>query len=99
MKTFVATFESYSSPLEVLEKLIQRYQVPQKFKQFQDTIQFRVCVVLQQLIKTHFNDFYDGFMKEKLDDFIQNVIKEEKMRSMLQSEIEKKVTKVKNYHH
>lgn len=74
-----------------MEKLIQRYQVPEKAKTLEEPIQFRVCVVLQQLLRTHFLDFYRGSIKNRMQEFLTKIVKDSKMRAMLQSEIDKKV--------
>lgn len=100
LKTFLTTFKSFATPLEVLEKLIQRFNVPgivplsQKERK---TIQFRVCVVLQQWVKTQFSDF-TGQVLEKLIDFLDNDVQKHhpNFREEIHLRIEKKVKLCKN---
>lgn len=95
LKTFITTFRSFASPLQVLEKLVQRFQVPSVVPISpleKKTIQFRVCVVLQQWIKLQFSDFTESIL-EKLVEFLDTEVQREhpNFREEIHLRIEKKV--------
>ncbi|KAJ6229334.1 ras guanine nucleotide exchange factor i-related [Anaeramoeba flamelloides] len=86
--TFIMTYQSFMTPLQLLNKLKQRYNVPAKkegedemtWKKNRDFITIRVISALKNWIETEFNDI-DEKIVEKLKDFIRRVIKPEKERS------------------
>ena len=68
MKTFILTYQSFTTPTDLLKKLIERYHVPRQkdkgipfldFDKFRLKVQFRVCNVIQQWIKKYQYDFVD----------------------------------------
>ncbi|KAI3651224.1 hypothetical protein MP228_004705 [Amoeboaphelidium protococcarum] len=68
LKTFLLTYQSFTTPLIFLKKMVERYHVPrqkQLYPQFSDyekmrlRIQLRVCNVMQQWTKKFFYDFVD----------------------------------------
>ncbi|KAN0031401.1 hypothetical protein ACTFIV_005265 [Dictyostelium citrinum] len=69
-KTFLLTYQSFTTPEMLLEKLIQRYHVPQKPGQSLDDwkksavpIQLRVANVIRTWIKDYFSDFNDKLIQ------------------------------------
>jgi hypothetical protein len=67
LKTFLLTYQSFTTPTILFEKLHQRYHVPrrrigqdlvfQEFEKLRLKIQLRVCNVLQQWTKKYVSDF------------------------------------------
>ena len=69
METFLATYKTFTTPVKLLRKLVQRYYVPDKEefvskeerenweKTVVRTIQLRVCNIVKCLIQDHFEDF------------------------------------------
>lgn len=66
MKTFLLTFQSFTSPEILLRKLIERYHVPRnksklqsfgEFEKYRQKIQLRVCNILQQWTRKFPFDF------------------------------------------
>ncbi|KAK5583230.1 hypothetical protein RB653_004821 [Dictyostelium firmibasis] len=69
-KTFLLTYQSFTTPEMLLEKLVQRYHVPQKPGQSLDDwkksavpIQLRVANVIRTWIKDYFSDFNDKLIQ------------------------------------
>eukprot|EP01113_Clastostelium_recurvatum_P035629 TRINITY_DN4990_c1_g1_i3.p1 TRINITY_DN4990_c1_g1~~TRINITY_DN4990_c1_g1_i3.p1 ORF type:complete len:716 (-),score=200.35 TRINITY_DN4990_c1_g1_i3:36-2183(-) len=64
---FLLTYRSFTTPLELLERLIARYNIEpspdmpgedfMKFNKRKKIIQFRVCNILKQWLDKHFYDF------------------------------------------
>jgi hypothetical protein len=59
MRAFIATYRSFTTPFELLAKLIQRYRAPQgrTVEGGIDTLHLRVYVVLRHWISTTPTDF------------------------------------------
>lgn len=69
MKTFLLTYQSFTTPAKLLQKLIQRYHVPQKsgvpddeYKKICVVIQLRVVNVIKAWINNHWSDFNDKLL-------------------------------------
>jgi hypothetical protein len=69
MKTFITTYRSFTSPEELLNKLIQRYHVPEEHADKRLPIQLRICNVLKHWIETQYGDFSEDLIV-KLQDFL-----------------------------
>ncbi|TPX40913.1 hypothetical protein SeLEV6574_g06351 [Synchytrium endobioticum] len=66
VKTFLLTYQSFTSAFVLLKKLIERYHVPRignmsqgEFEKFRLTVQLRVCNVILQWTKKYTSDFLD----------------------------------------
>ncbi|KAJ3443842.1 ras guanine nucleotide exchange factor i-related [Anaeramoeba flamelloides] len=76
-KTFLQTYQSFTTPGKLLFKLLRRYQVPKKnmnereYNDKKKKIQYRVCAVLKKWIEDHFSDFTERLLLE-ISDFIDN---------------------------
>ncbi|GAM20828.1 hypothetical protein SAMD00019534_040030 [Acytostelium subglobosum LB1] len=77
VKTFLLTYQSFTTNEKLLQKLIQRYQVPQRPGQSDDEwkkvavpIQLRVVNVLKQWIKQSFSEFNDKII-QNIKSFIE----------------------------
>jgi len=87
LKSFIITYQSFTSPWTLLEKLEQRYNGPPSDKLARmDTqellkIKLRVCVVLKYWIENQFHDF-DPSLIAKLESFVGNTIKQDEMPQM-----------------
>jgi len=69
-KTFLLTYQSFTTPEKLLQKLIQRYHVPQKqgqtefeWRKIAVPIQLRVVNVLKTWIKDYFSDFNEKLIQ------------------------------------
>eukprot|EP00026_Physarum_polycephalum_P002714 Phypoly_transcript_02722.p1 GENE.Phypoly_transcript_02722~~Phypoly_transcript_02722.p1 ORF type:complete len:821 (+),score=152.14 Phypoly_transcript_02722:35-2497(+) len=69
MKTFLLTYQSFTKPAKLLQKLIQRYHVPLKpgqsdedYKKICMVIQLRVVNVIRAWIKDNWADFNDKLL-------------------------------------
>jgi hypothetical protein len=71
VKTFLLTYQSFTTPSVLLRKLIERYHVPRQpynsrrlpfdeFDKLRIRIQLRVCNVIQQWTKKYGSDFVDS---------------------------------------
>ncbi|KAJ6230896.1 ras guanine nucleotide exchange factor i-related [Anaeramoeba flamelloides] len=80
MKTFLMCYQSFTTPQQVLSKLIERYHMPKRsdqtyteFKKHRKFIQMRVGNVLKKWIEDHFSDFNDRLISE-IYKFIDNTV-------------------------
>lgn len=66
LKTFIATYRSFTSPHQLFFKLIERYQVPDDLihddVHYANKIQLRVAVVIKYWVDTQFYDFDENLI-------------------------------------
>ncbi|KAL6078080.1 Ras guanine nucleotide exchange factor, variant 2 [Balamuthia mandrillaris] len=89
VKTFITTFQSFTTPQVLFEKLMQRFNVPlstkgdvpeeQWIKHMVLPIQIRVVNVLGLWMKTRFADF-DYDLIKRVNAFIDDITKDEKRK-------------------
>jgi len=58
-KTFLLTYQSFTNPWKLMEKLIQRYTVPEEKSDLKAKIQLRVVSFIQTWVERNFDDFDD----------------------------------------
>ncbi|KAJ3443945.1 ras guanine nucleotide exchange factor i-related [Anaeramoeba flamelloides] len=84
-KTFLMTYQSFTSPRTLLTKLTQRFHIPKEmeeiYKDKKTIIQLRVCNVLKFWITDYFEDFNSKVLTE-LQDFIDNSLNSEKFNKI-----------------
>ena len=51
LKTFIYTYQSFTTPTQLFHKFTRRFDVPDHEKQHAEAIQLRVCVVLKYWIQ------------------------------------------------
>eukprot|EP01113_Clastostelium_recurvatum_P031889 TRINITY_DN4032_c0_g1_i8.p1 TRINITY_DN4032_c0_g1~~TRINITY_DN4032_c0_g1_i8.p1 ORF type:complete len:1665 (+),score=458.48 TRINITY_DN4032_c0_g1_i8:252-5246(+) len=75
LSTFIATYQSFTTPPELIAKLIQRYAIPtgRVDEKRVRPIRMRVCIVIKYWIENQFADF-DQDIITKLQDFIEGVL-------------------------
>ena len=57
MKAFLATYQSFTTPMELFMKLLERYDVPENIPEsLANKVQLRVIIVLKYWIQTQFYD-------------------------------------------
>lgn len=57
MKAFLATYQSFTTPLQLFTKLMERYDVPSFIDQSTaNKVRLRVAIVLKYWIQTQFYD-------------------------------------------
>lgn len=57
MKAFLATYQSFTTPLDLFTKLIERYEVPDHVSESTaNKVRLRVVIVLKYWIQTQFYD-------------------------------------------
>ena len=62
MKTFICTYQSFTSPCQLLSKLKQRFFYPASISpQRGSAIQMRVCVVLKYWVQVRFSFSYYSY--------------------------------------
>jgi len=99
-RAFLITYQSFTTPEKLLQKLMQRYQVPEKkatgvseqeFKSTTNTIQLRVVNVLKKWLGNHWGDLNEQQM-ENFKTFLDKHIKgtNEKLYIQLQSVLQRK---------
>lgn len=63
LRTFVCTYRSFSTPVQLLEKLQERFTVPPHLQiGREEAIQLRVCVTLKYWVQNQFPDFDDALI-------------------------------------
>ena len=88
--TFLATYLSYCSPETLLNKLIERYEVPDSVEDSEARqIQLRIVLIFKAWMEAHPDHFSDGLV-EKLREFIAN-ISNEKLAKNLRTAVSKMV--------
>jgi len=74
LKTFVISSPSFSTPSVMLDKFIDRFNVPDVYKeQDKNIIRIRVGVLLKYWIESQFDEF-DDHVIQHLKDFIEKVV-------------------------
>ncbi|KAJ3424532.1 ras guanine nucleotide exchange factor i-related [Anaeramoeba flamelloides] len=85
IKTFLMTYQSFTTPKKLLTKLIQRFNIPSEkeeiYKGRKKIIRLRVCNFLKFWIADYFEDFQPKLLPE-LENFIENEIKNANMSKM-----------------
>jgi len=72
LKTFVISSPSFSTPSVMLDKVIERYKVPDTFKEQEKIIiRLRVGVLLKYWIESQFDEF-DDHLIQRLKEFIES---------------------------
>ena len=105
LRSFIYTFQSFTTPDILLQKLIERYTVPRDSQseisdeQWKQTvvlpIQYRVCNVIRTWLQTRFQDFDYKLMK-KLNNFIDTRLRKDghsKQADTLYSYIKREIAK------
>eukprot|EP01105_Mastigella_eilhardi_P020099 TRINITY_DN4769_c0_g1_i2.p1 TRINITY_DN4769_c0_g1~~TRINITY_DN4769_c0_g1_i2.p1 ORF type:complete len:848 (+),score=226.97 TRINITY_DN4769_c0_g1_i2:245-2545(+) len=107
LKTFLMTYQSFTTPEKLLQKLIQRFNVPSNFKggdngsQVAGVIRLRVCNVVKKWIEEYSSDFDDNLIVQ-LKQFIEHagtfgghlaMTMQKPLQKMLQETKQKKVVK------
>ena len=95
MKTFITTYQSFTTPSKLLEKLIQRYDAPATKVPKDKVIQIRqrVSVVIKYWVENQFKDFHESLVG-KLFDFYEKKLAvdgHEELAKLLKRELEKRV--------
>ncbi|KAJ6234200.1 ras guanine nucleotide exchange factor i-related [Anaeramoeba flamelloides] len=84
-KTFLMTYQSFTTPRKLLAKLIQRFHIPPEkeeiYKGRKKIIRLRVCNFLRFWITDYFEDFQPKLLPELID-FIDNSIRTANMTKM-----------------
>ncbi|KAJ6248271.1 ras guanine nucleotide exchange factor i-related [Anaeramoeba flamelloides] len=88
LKTFLMTYQSFTTPRILLYKLIDRYNIP-KEKQilYQNRVQqikLRVCNFLKFWITDYFSDFNEKLLNE-VQDFIENTLINDGFKGMAEN--------------
>jgi len=86
MRTFIVTYRSILTPLELLSQLIRRYEEPGE--NLAKVVRLRVTVVLKYWIENQFQDFDDDLI-DKLFSFANTL--DPSLSSLLLTELENKV--------
>ncbi|KAF2074404.1 hypothetical protein CYY_004300 [Polysphondylium violaceum] len=63
-KTFLLTYQSFTNPWKLMEKLIQRYTVPEEKNDLKAKIQLRVVSFIQTWVERNFDDFDDQLIAQ-----------------------------------
>lgn len=72
VKTFITTYQSFTTPETLLKKLIQRFHVPEEKRDIALPIQLRTCNALKQWVETSYLDFSPEFLAT-LDEFLSEL--------------------------
>jgi hypothetical protein len=92
LKTFVVTASSFTTPAKLLDKLLERYDVPKTLeKRERDMIQMRVAVLIKYWVETQFHEFDDNII-QRLSEFIERTLRRDatELSKLLRIEIERK---------
>ncbi|KAJ3436490.1 ras guanine nucleotide exchange factor i-related [Anaeramoeba flamelloides] len=85
LKTFLMTYQSFTTPKILFYKLTERYNIPtEKEEQYAKTkqmIKLRVCNFFRFWINDYFSDFNNKLLME-LEDFIDNSLMKDGFKSM-----------------
>lgn len=64
MKAFLATYQSFTTPVQLFTKLLERYDVPDYIdKAIANKVRLRVVIVLKYWIQTQFYDINEQVSK------------------------------------
>jgi hypothetical protein len=100
MKTFITTYQSFMTPVQLLDKLMQRFNVPSDKipKEKVSQIQLRVGIVLKYWLENQGQDFTAGLIA-KLEQFIENQLRHvhADLAKLLQKELKNKIAD-RNFH-
>eukprot|EP01111_Echinosteliopsis_oligospora_P014929 TRINITY_DN5748_c1_g1_i1.p1 TRINITY_DN5748_c1_g1~~TRINITY_DN5748_c1_g1_i1.p1 ORF type:complete len:673 (+),score=164.12 TRINITY_DN5748_c1_g1_i1:79-2019(+) len=72
LKTFLLTYQSFTTPAKLLQKLIQRYTMPPELGEGNINIQLRVFNVLKVWVTYHWSDFNEELI-QSLKHFIDTL--------------------------
>merc|ERR1712137_708696 len=73
MKAFLATYQSFTTPLQLFTKLMERYDVPKHIDEsIANKVRLRVVIVLKYWIQTQFYDINDGLLS-KITKFLSTI--------------------------
>lgn len=82
LKTFITTYQSFTEPWTLLEKLKQRYQVPDTIEKGKClAIQLRVSIVLKHWVENQLDDFDEDLILN-LRDFIRSLSNQEGLKKV-----------------
>lgn len=82
LKTFIITYQSFTTPWLLFEKLKQRYQVPGVVpEKVRNLIQLRVTIVLKHWAETQIDDFDDTILL-KLQEFLRYLSSHEGLKNV-----------------
>lgn len=94
LKTFIITYQSFTTPWKLFEKLEQRYHPPSDMTAEQvQTIRVRVGITLKYWVENQFLDF-DLDMVQKLEEFVEKTMPgagQESLATMLKGQIKKQL--------
>ncbi|KAJ6232182.1 ras guanine nucleotide exchange factor i-related [Anaeramoeba flamelloides] len=95
MKTFLMTYQSFTTPSKLLNKLMQRYHVPmtegiteEEYKIKKQCIQIRVCNVLKTWISENFSELNRKLL-DKIINFLDQTVS--KLNNTMAKTIKKKI--------
>lgn len=94
LKTFITTYQSFTTPAKLFDKLLQRYNVrtdrvdASRLK----AIQLRVCVVLKYWVENQFFDF-DEELIQQIFDFVDGTLQQNNpdLANMVSKELQNRV--------
>jgi len=99
LHTFITTYQSFTTPYKLFEKLLERYNVPNNVdEKVKNAIRLRVSVVLKYWVGKQFTDL-DEDMIAKVYDFVDNTLKNDgydDLAAMLKKEITSKISERTN---
>merc|ERR1712137_1074453 len=73
MKAFLATYQSFTTPLQLFTKLMERYDVPKHIDEsLAKKVRLRVVIVLKYWIQTQFYDINNQLL-EKITAFLSTI--------------------------
>ncbi|KAH3732796.1 Ras guanine nucleotide exchange factor [Pelomyxa schiedti] len=92
LMTFATTFCSFTTPLKLFDKLLERYNVPPEKPDLKKIVQMRVIIFIKHWVESQFDEFDDELLAKLNHFFDVNCVNDGwgTAVSMMKSELERK---------
>lgn len=93
IKTLITTYQSFTTTHDLLNKLMERYEVPEEHADIRLPIQLRVCNIMRFWV-THYVDDFDTRDIKTLSDFVETKLTQNPTYEKYAKKIQNMISKV-----